>query len=98
MLSDCKSIIDSKTYFFDKEGRMLTGWVKRPEGWYYTDKSGAMKTGWIKLSGKWYYLDGANKENSGLMHENCKSIIKNKTYFFNRKGAMPVSYTHLFRN
>ena len=88
MLSDCKSIIDSKTYFFDKEGRMLTGWVKRPEGWYYTDKSGAMKTGWIKLSGKWYYLDGANKENSGLMHENCKSIIKNKTYFFNRKGAM----------
>lgn len=67
---------------------MLTGWIKRPEGWYYTNKSGVMQTGWQKISGQWYYLDGSDKKHPGLMHENRKSLVNKKNYIFNKSGVM----------
>ena len=42
---------------FDGAGWMVTGWLKRPSGWYYLTGSGAMATGWIQLGSTWYYLN-----------------------------------------
>lgn len=98
MSVNCKLKINSETYFFDGDGVMLTGWVKRPEGWYYTDKSGAMRTGWQKISGKWYYLDAGDKKYPGIMHENCKSLINNKNYIFNKSGGMLNGWIRYSRN
>ena len=88
MLSDCEKKIGNTTYFFDKSGAMLTGWVFRPEGWYYTDKSGAMLEGWQYVEKKWYYLDTENQEYPGLMLADCGKKIGSATYFFNKSGAM----------
>lgn len=92
MLSDCKSKIEGKTYFFDGSGGMKTGWVKRPEGWYYANGSGAMLTGWQLVNGTRYYLDGANAENSGLMLSNCNYKIDGKTYAFDESGGMKTGW------
>lgn len=46
--------IGGKTYYFDAEGWMITGWKQLGEDWYYFDASGAMVTGaWVGN----YYLD-----------------------------------------
>ena len=37
MLADCSYVINGRTYFFEGGGVMLTGWVRRPEGWYYRE-------------------------------------------------------------
>ena len=88
MAADCKLEIGQKTYFFNTDGVMLTGWVKRQEGWYFADGNGIMVTGWRKIDGKWYYLDASNDENPGLMISNCRYELGNATYFFNGSGVM----------
>ena len=88
MLSDCGKKIGNTTYFFDKNGAMLTGWAFRPEGCYYTNKSGAMLTGWQYIGGKWYYLDAENQEYPGLMLADCGKKIGSATYFFGKSGTM----------
>ena len=36
---------------------MVTGWLKRPSGWYYLTGSGAMATGWVQVGSTWYYMN-----------------------------------------
>ena len=67
MAADGKKVIGNQTYFFGETGRMLTGWVLRPEGWYYANGSGAQVNGWIQVGANWYYLDPAHEEYPGLM-------------------------------
>lgn len=58
-----------KTYYFNNEGNMVTGWVAYNNSWYYLDESGAMVTGWFKdLNGNWYYLyeTGAMAKNTTI--------------------------------
>ena len=56
-----KNLIN-RTYYFDKEGNMLTGWIKTlDDKWYFTinDKTideGSMVFGWRKIQDKWYYF------------------------------------------
>ena len=92
MLADCGKKIGGATYFFDKSGVMLTGWVFRPEGWYYTDKSGAMLEGWQRVGNKWYYLDESNQDYPGIMLANCERVIGNETYYFALSGAMRAGW------
>ena len=58
------NIISTNTYYFDKYGNMLTGWVKTdPDNkWYFlenakTVREGAMVFGWYKVQNDWYYFD-----------------------------------------
>ena len=46
---------------------MLTGWIRKPEGWYYADASGRIAKGWRYINGAYYYLNGENAEYPGLM-------------------------------
>ena len=92
MVDDEKKLIGSQTYFFDGSGRMLSGWVLRPEGWYYTQSSGAQIDAWVKVGSNWYYLDPANAEYPGLMISDSKKVLGNATYFFDASGAMRTGW------
>ena len=56
-----------RTYYFDKNGDMFTGWLKTVDNKTYffdTDKTsneGAMAIGWKEIQGDWYYfnIDGS---------------------------------------
>ena len=79
--------IEGKTYFFDEQGIMKTGWVAYENAWYYFNKSGAMKTGWLKSGSKWYYLDRAD----GKMLTGSQTIDQ-VTYFLTSSGAMKTGW------
>lgn len=54
--------IDGTTYFFNKEGYMITGWAQLGTAdWYYFASNGAMQTGWTKIDGDWYYFEKDGK-------------------------------------
>ena len=65
-------VIATETYYFDKEGNMVTGWIHTLDNkWYFTicDRSlreGMMVFGWYQIDNKWYYFtaDGSMLENS----------------------------------
>lgn len=51
-------------YWFDEQGRMLTGWKQDAAGdWYYLRPSsgGMRKSCWMEENGKWYYFSGSGK-------------------------------------
>ncbi len=93
-------IVDGLWYYFDREGRMLTGWQFINNQWYYLCreediktktnlKEGAMATGWHfdPVYQAWFYLD-----TSGAMAVGQK-MIDGKQYYFNpepdgTRGAM----------
>ena len=83
-------IVDGLWYYFDKDGRMLTGWQFINNQWYYLCreediktktglKEGAMATGWHfdPVYQAWFYLD-----TSGAMAVGQK-VIDGKQYYFN---------------
>ncbi|MBS5064739.1 MAG: leucine-rich repeat protein [Hungatella hathewayi] len=83
-------IVDGLWYYFDKDGRMLTGWQFINNQWYYLCreediktktglKEGAMATGWHfdPAYQAWFYLD-----TSGAMAVGQK-MIDGKQYYFN---------------
>ena len=88
MVSDDKKEIAGALYFFNADGKMQTGWVKRSEGWYYTDKDGVMQTGWVKVGSKWYYLDASDQEYPGIMLASCERVIDGQNYVFTSDGSM----------
>lgn len=45
-----------KTYYFQADGTMATGWLNNNGKWYYLGADGSMKTGWIIDENKYYYL------------------------------------------
>ena len=55
---------DGKTYYFNKDGIMQTGWVDADGKRYYMDQDGIMQTGIITVDGKSYELlnDGSLKD------------------------------------
>ncbi|CUQ42457.1 MULTISPECIES: leucine-rich repeat protein [Hungatella] len=93
-------MVDGLWYYFDGEGRMLTGWQFINNQWYYLCreedsktknglKEGAMATGWHfdPIYQAWFYLD-----TSGAMAVGQK-VIDGKQYYFNpepdgTRGAM----------
>ena len=83
-------LVDGLWYYFDKDGRMLTGWQFINNQWYYLCreediktktnlKEGAMATGWHfdPIYQAWFYLD-----TSGAMAVGQK-MIDGKQYYFN---------------
>lgn len=66
-------------YFFDKDGKMLTGFQNFKDGEKeykrYFGPDGAMKFGWQEVDGKWYYFAGKNdaKHLYGQMYVNEKT-------------------------
>ena len=57
-----KNEVIDDTYFFDKDGNMVTGWVRTSDGkWYFFENAknineGIMALGWKKIDNIWYYF------------------------------------------
>lgn len=92
MLANEQKVIGGSTYFFGDSGKMLTGWILKPEGWYYASADGTMLTGWVKVGNFWYYLNGSDEEYPGRMVQNCKLKIGDQEYTFMENGAMRAGW------
>lgn len=72
--SRCRSewfMIHEEWYYFDENGRMVTGWYFDPayQAWFYLKPDGSMAVGWIRLpDGKWYYLNPVSDGKRGIMY------------------------------
>ncbi len=80
------TVIDGKTYLFDKDGKPVSGLYTAANGSkYYGDASGIAQTGFIKdAQGTRYF--GAN----GVMVTGLQTI-DGKSYFFDANGLMQTS-------
>lgn len=78
-----------KSYYFNEEGNMLTGWLLNNGVWYYLDQSGAMVTGWKLLGANWYYLDSDGKMKTGWF----KDINGKWYYLYYSSGIMAANTT-----
>jgi 2',3'-cyclic-nucleotide 2'-phosphodiesterase / 3'-nucleotidase / 5'-nucleotidase len=60
MVSNAWELINGKWYYFNKSGKMVTGWIQYTDrsgaSWYYLNPNGDMKTGWLYWNKNWYYL------------------------------------------
>lgn len=82
--------INNKTYYFNKNGYMVTGWKQIKNKWYYFGSNGAMKTGWVKSGNKWYYMNAKNGQMTvGWLY------WKNKYYYLNSSGTMRTGWLYL---
>ena len=86
--------VNGVQYYFDADGRMLTGWQYLPtkeggQAWFYFSSSGAMQTGWQKISGKWYYLYDTGSMATGWLEDN------GKWYYLTSSGAMATGWQWL---
>ena len=87
--------VDGKTYYFDADGKMVTGWQYLPSQggsyyWYYFNASGAQMFGWQKIGAKWYYLDlSSGAMQTGWLEDG------GKWYFLTSSGAMATGWQWL---
>lgn len=90
-LSDYFYDIDGKSYYFDYDGYMHTGWLRLDgegeEFWLYYDPSGEEASGWRQIGGKWYYFDPTN---SNIMVTG--EILLDDWYMFDASGAMVTGW------
>ena len=76
-----------KSYYFDKDGYMATGWTLSNNKWYYFDQNGDMKTGWQSINGKWYNLGRAGVMQTGWIQDS-----EGKWYYLDESGAMKTGW------
>lgn len=78
--------IGEKEYYFDDNGKMLTGWFKIDFGgyeeWFYADSSGALQAGWKEIGGYKYYFD----PNGYYMYRDGTYTIAEVDYYFDYEG------------
>jgi len=66
-------------FFFDKDGRMVTGWFRDSDDRMYylqvlSDGSkGRMLTGWQLIDGKWYYFEPESTGYKGSLYVNTRT-------------------------
>ncbi len=73
-----------KTYYFDSDGNMVTGWQEIGGARYYFNQDGVMCIGWQEIDGKKYCF-----ENDGKIHTGWLKDGEN-TYYFDDQGNMAV--------
>lgn len=75
--------IDNKWYYFDKDGALLTGWVKASDNQYRWCNPYMVVKQWITINDKKYYVD-----DYGRRIDNRSYKIDSKWYYFDKNGAM----------
>lgn len=77
-----------KTYYYDLEGNIKTGWKKLGSVWYYLDGENEeypclmVQNDWKKVKNIWYYFD-----NNGAMVTGWQQV-DNTWYYLNSDGSM----------
>ena len=101
--------IDGKTYIFDSNGKVQTGWALYENKWYFLNSDGTMKTGWFKSGTTWYFLtdDGSMKtgrldqgNNSYILNDSGRmctgwAFYNNKWYYMDKNGFMQKGWLKL---
>ena len=94
------------SWFYVRNGKALTGWIRDGGKWYFLGRDGKMKTGWVKDGGKWYYLTSSGAMKTGWLGDQGKRYyltssgvmktgwmkISGKWYYFTRSGAMKTGW------
>ena len=97
------------SWFYVRNGKALTGWIRDGGKWYFLGRDGKMKTGWVKDGGKWYYLTSSGAMKTGWLGDQGKRYyltssgamktgwmkISGKWYYFTRSGAMKTGWLTL---
>ena len=90
--NDKLSQINGKTYLFDENGKMQTGWKTVNKEAMFFEESGALKeknikpSSWKQYDSKWYYFDENNQIVKGTR------VVNGKTYYFDSKGIMQTGW------
>lgn len=71
--------IGKKSYVFDYDGKMLTGWVFDGNSYARADGS-LMENGWLQINGSWYYFKNSRKQVGAIID------TANNKYVLNKKG------------
>ena len=76
--------LEDKTYYLDKSGRRLTGFVNyKDKKYYFNKKTGEMqKKTWVRFKKQWYYI-GKN----GYALQNTRRRIDGVSYRFDKEGV-----------
>lgn len=69
------STSDGKTYLFNSDGSLSSGWFKESFRTYYAGSDGAACTGWRSIGGQWYYFD-----DSGVL-QHSKTVTLDGTIY-----------------
>lgn len=75
-----------KIWYYQADGKYVTGWKKIDNVWYYFDSKGIMKTGWQKVDGIWYYLKSWGGMATGWQK------IDGVWYYLTGSGAMKTGW------
>ncbi len=75
------------TRFFDKEGKLVKGWMERWSARYYFDQDGILQTGLKTIDGTTYYF-----RNDGIMFHSNFIELDNSKYYFNDEGKMATGW------
>ncbi len=62
---NCWKYINRNWYYFDRNGKMVTGWYTDSDGEYYLKPDGSMARSWTKIDGEWYVFDGSGHPRNG---------------------------------
>lgn len=81
--------IDDKTYYFDAEGRMVTGFMTKWTSTYYFDENGA------QVSGRVYEVDGEKYYFNEKGHMVVSSFVdlEDGRHYFDSEGHMVIGRT-----
>ena len=78
--------IGKKTYYFDRNGIMQTGWQDIDGSRYYL-KKGVMVDGWQQIGGKWYFF------RKGAMQTDWQKM--NGKWYYLKKGVMVTGWKQI---
>ena len=76
-------------WYYVRNGKAVSGWVKDNGKWYFLGGDGKMKTGWIMDNGKWYYLASGGAMKTGWVKDN------GKWYYLASNGVMKTGWLKL---
>lgn len=89
--------INGLWYYFDQNGKMLTGWQQINGQTYYFHVNGDMAVGWERQGDTWYYFRTETEYPSpvGSMVNGGWRVIGPFFYYFNADGSLYTGWLHL---
>ena len=98
--------IDEKTYYFNQDGTMYTGWLKEINkwadtnedciDWKYFNQDGSMQIGWLTLNGKKYHFSDSGYLKCSYPSRGDTIVIREIDgqgyYGFDQNGCMVLGW------
>ena len=79
---------DENKYYFDSEGKRVTGWFTKWSATYYADDEGIIQTGFVDIEDDTYYFKADGK----MIYSTWITIDDNK-YYSKANGCIAQSET-----